>query len=82
MQKEDIIIKLKDIIKPYSGNQQVWENLNEKTDFINDLKINSASLVDIVLDIEEQFDVVIETADMERMLNVQAAVDIVKTKLA
>lgn len=82
MTREDIIIKLKEIIKPYSGNAQAWENLDEETDFINDLKINSANLVDIVLDIEERFDVVIETADMERMLTVKAAVDIVQTKHA
>jgi acyl carrier protein len=82
MDKQELINKLKPIIKPYSNNMAALENMNEDTDFIKDLNINSANLVDIVLDIEEQFDVVIENTDMERMLNIRAALDIIETKLA
>lgn len=77
-----LIGKLKEIIKPYTTNLEEYENLNEDTDFINDLNINSANLVDIVLDIEQIFDVVIDNADMERMLNVRTAVEIIEIKLA
>jgi acyl carrier protein len=38
--------------------------------------------VDIVLDIEEDFDIVIDNADMERMLDVKTALEIIETKLA
>ena len=82
MDKNELINKLKTIIKPYSTNAEALENMTEDTDFINDLNINSANLVDIVLDIEEVFDIVIDNTDMERMLNVKAAVDIIETKLA
>jgi len=82
MKKEETILKLKNIVKPYIKNQEAFENLNENTDFINDLKINSANLVDVILDIEEAFDIVIDNSSMERMLNVQAALEIIKTKLA
>ncbi|KGO94722.1 acyl carrier protein [Flavobacterium subsaxonicum] len=82
MNKEDLIAKLKVIVKPYTTNTVAYDNLNENTDFINDLNINSANLVDIVLDIEEAFDIVIENADMERMLDVKTAVEIIETKLA
>lgn len=81
MNKEETILKLKNIVKPYIKNQEAFENLNENTDFINDLKINSANLIDVILDIEEVFDIVIDNASMERMLNVQAALDIIETKL-
>ncbi|MBB2950363.1 acyl carrier protein [Sphingobacterium sp. JUb56] len=81
MNKEMLIGKLKEIIKPYTTNLEAYENLNEDTDFINDLNINSANLVDIVLDIEQIFDVVIDNADMERMLNVRTAVEIIEIKL-
>ena len=77
-----LIGKLKEIIKPYTTNLEEYENLNEDTDFINDLNINSANLVDIVLDIEQIFDVVIDNTDMERMLNVRTAVEIIEIKLA
>jgi acyl carrier protein len=82
MNKEELIAKLKDIIKPYTANIDAYDNLTENTDFINDLGINSANLVDIVLDIEENFDVVIDNTDMERMLDVKTAVEIIETKLA
>ncbi|WP_400260796.1 acyl carrier protein [Sphingobacterium sp. SG20118] len=82
MNREHLIAKLKDIIKPYTTNDEALENLTEDTDFIHDLNVNSANLVDIVLDIEESFDVNIDNADMERMLNVRSAVEIIETKLA
>lgn len=82
MHKEETILKLKNIIKPYIKNQEAFENLNENTDFINDLKINSANLVDVILDIEEAFDIVIDNASMERMLDVRSALEIIKIKLA
>lgn len=82
MNKEETISTLKSIVKPYIKNQEAFENLNENTDFINDLKINSANLVDVILDIEEAFDIVIDNASMERMLNVQSALDIIGSKLA
>lgn len=82
MNKEETILQLKSIVKPYIKNQEAFDNLNENTDFINDLKINSANLVDVILDIEEAFDIVIDNASMERMLNVQSALEIIETKLA
>ncbi|AIM37449.1 acyl carrier protein [Sphingobacterium sp. ML3W] len=82
MNREHLIEKLKDIIKPYTTNDEALENLTEDTDFIHDLNVNSANLVDIVLDIEESFDVIIDNADMERMLNVRSAVEIIEIKLA
>lgn len=82
MNKEELVAKLKLIIKPYTTNTEAYDNLNENTDFIKDLNINSANLVDIVLDIEENFDIVIDNTDMERMLNVKAAVEIIETKLS
>lgn len=82
MNKSEIIEQLKTVVKPYIKNQEAFENLNENTDFINDLKINSANLVDVILDIEEVFDIVIDNDSMEKMLNVQSALEIIETKLA
>lgn len=80
MNREEIIEKVKNIVKPYTENAEALEQLNEQTDFIKDLNINSANLVDIVLDIEEKFEIVIDNTEMERMLNVAAAIDIIESK--
>jgi len=81
MNKEEITEQLKVIIKPYVKNSEAFESLNENTNFITDLNINSANLVDIILDIEEQFDVVIDNISMERMLDVKSALEIITNKL-
>lgn len=81
MSREELIEKIKVIIKPYVANHEAFEKLNEETDFIRDLHINSANLVDIILDIEETFSVVIDNTEMEKMLNVKAAIDIIQPKL-
>lgn len=79
--KDELIDQLKAIVKPYVQDETAFQNLTEKTDFINDLKINSANLVDIALDVEEAYDIEIDNEAMERMLTVGASVDIIREKL-
>ena len=80
MNREEAISKLKAIVKPYVKDQEAFDGLHEDTDFIKDLKINSANLVDIVLDVEEAFDIVIDNESMEKMLDVKTALEIIETK--
>lgn len=82
MDKQETIEQLKSILKPYIQNQEEFDTLTEDTDFINDLKINSANLVDVILDIEEKFDIIIDNESMERMLDLKSAMDIIETKLS
>jgi acyl carrier protein len=82
MTNSEIIEKLKLIVKPFVQDQNAFDNLTESTDFLTDLKINSANLVDIVLDIEDAFGIEIDNQSMEKMLNIQATLDIIETKLA
>lgn len=82
MNREETIEKLKGIVKPYIHNQEAFDSLTESTDFIKDLQINSANLVDVILDIEEEFDIVIDNESMERMVDVKSAMEIIETKLS
>tara|TARA_B100000579_G_C22043101_1_gene493571 strand:- start:192 stop:443 length:252 start_codon:yes stop_codon:yes gene_type:complete len=82
MTREKLITSLQKIVKPYIQDQKAFENLNEETDFINDLKINSANLIDIILDLEDEFDIEIDDESMENMLSVKSALDIIENKLA
>ena len=81
MIKKELITSLKKIIKPYVQDQEAFNNLSEETDFINDLKINSANLVDVILDVEDEFDIEIDNESMEKMLSVKSAIDIIEIKL-
>ena len=80
MTKEEIINKLTTIVKPYVQNEEAFKNITENTDFINDLEINSANLVDIVLDVEDEFNIEIDNDSMDKMLSVIAVVEIIKEK--
>ncbi|WP_299223388.1 acyl carrier protein [uncultured Psychroserpens sp.] len=82
MTKDELISKLKTIVQPYIQDEEAFNNLSEKTDFINDLKINSANLVDVILDVEDEFDIRIENEDMEKMISVEAVMAIVNEKLS
>lgn len=82
MTNEELVEKLKVIVKPYVKNEEGFKNMNESTDFLNDLKINSANLVDVILDVENEFDIIIDNDSMEKMLNVKAAMEIITTKLS
>ncbi len=82
MNREALITTLKKIVKPYIQDEEAFANLTEDTDFINDLKINSANLVDVVLDVEDEFDIEIDNDSMEQMLSVKVALDIIESKLS
>tara|TARA_B100000795_G_scaffold191967_1_gene146479 strand:- start:322 stop:576 length:255 start_codon:yes stop_codon:yes gene_type:complete len=82
MTRKELIISLQKIVKPYVQNQEAFKNLSEETDFINDLKINSANLVDVILDVEDEFGIEIDNESMEKMLSVKSAMDIIESKLA
>ena len=81
MDKEQAIQKLKEIVKPYVKEANLLESINEDTDFINDLNINSANLVDVVLDVEEVFDIEIDADSMEKMRDVKSALAVIEEKL-
>ena len=82
MDQTTLIAAIKEIVTPYTKNEEALNNINENTDFVNDLQINSANLVDIILDVEEKFNIVVDNDSMERMLNVKAAMEIIESKLS
>jgi acyl carrier protein len=81
MNKEELLSRLKVIVSNYTQNKEALNSINEDTDFLKDLKINSANLVDVVLDVEEEFGIEIDNLSMEKMLNVRAAIEIIESKL-
>ncbi len=81
MQDEQRYQKLKEIIKIYLPEDVSVEQVGQESHFIEELNINSANLVDIVLDVEDTFDIMLENEDMEQMQTVQDALAIIDKKL-
>lgn len=82
MNEKELIEKLKTIITPYVDQKSLLDSLSLETDFINDLQINSAHLVDVVLDVEDVFDIEIDNDSMELMTNVKNSLEVIESKLA
>ncbi len=82
MTKEERYQKLKDIIKIYLPEDVMITEVKEYSNFISELNINSANLVDIVLDVEDAFDIRLENEDMDQMQTVADALRIIETKLS
>ena len=75
MEREEVKNKLEEIIKPYVQDMEAFGNISETTDLLKYLKINSAHLIDIVLDVEEAFDIEIDDESVEKMITVKDSVD-------
>lgn len=80
MTDQEILPKLKKIVTPYTQNKVALEDFGTDTDLINDLGINSANLVDVVLDVEDEFNIEIDNDSMDGMLTVGDAISIIRKK--
>ncbi|MCM4166381.1 Acyl carrier protein [Arenibacter antarcticus] len=73
---------LRDIVKLYLPEDVSISDITEESNFISELNINSANLVDIILDVEDAYDIKLENEDMDQMQTVRDALRIVAQKLA
>lgn len=74
--------KLKNVIKIYLPEDVSPEEITEDSTFLEQLNINSAHMVDIVLDVEEIYDIILQNEDLEKMRTVKDAIEIIDKKLA
>jgi len=77
MPHTDLHGQLMAIIKPYLPEPELLESATEESDFLRDLKINSAHMIDVVLDVEEAFDIRIEDEDAEKLKTVGDALQLI-----
>jgi acyl carrier protein len=75
---KDELIK---IIEPYVPDKELLNNLTEETTLIEDLQINSANVIDIVLDIEEKYDIIIDDDSISKMETIGSALKIIDEKI-
>ncbi len=82
MTRETVKTDLINIIKPYLPEEIMEKEVSEDNHLINDLMINSAHIVDIVLDIEDKFDIMIDDDVIGEMNTVQDSINVVLQKTA
>ena len=82
MSKEQVMGQVVDIIRPYVKEEKALATLTEATSILEDLKVNSARLVDIVLAFEDVFDIEVEDDDADKVKTIGDATKLVLTKIA
>ena len=82
MTRQEILTELKKVISPYTTNKEMLAQINEDTDLLKDLKINSANLVDIIIDAEAKYDIEIDYDEADKMMNVGSCIDVISEKIA
>ncbi|MGJ8666014.1 MAG: acyl carrier protein [Patiriisocius sp.] len=81
MTSEAIYAKLLPIVKTYLPEDVDENDINPDSDLTKELNINSAHLVDVVLDVEDTFDVAFANEDMEKLRTINDAIAIIQAKL-
>ena len=81
MDKATVRGQIYTMLKKYTRKPEVWETATDDSKILQDLKINSARLVDITLEMEDTFDIEIDNDAMDRIISINDAIDVVMEKL-
>lgn len=82
MNRDEIFEKVKSIVAVFCKNQANLENATDTTRFLEDLDINSARLVDIILDMEDSFNIEIDDESADKITTIGDAVEFILKKQA
>jgi acyl carrier protein len=77
----EIFDRVVKILTPYVKNQQALESASLATHILDDLKVNSARLVDVVLEFEDVFNIEIDDDDVDKVETVGNAVELIEAKI-
>jgi acyl carrier protein len=81
MDRRAILDELKKVLSPYTENKELLENIDDKTNLVKDLKINSANLVDIIIDAEAKYNIEIDFDSAEKIVTVGNCIDAIAEKI-
>ncbi|PIP38432.1 MAG: acyl carrier protein [Desulfobacterales bacterium CG23_combo_of_CG06-09_8_20_14_all_51_8] len=81
MKTEEIFETVVGIIREFVKEPERLANVGMKTAIIQDLKVNSARLVDIIIKAEDAFDIAIDDDYADAIKTVGDAVHVVERKL-
>lgn len=82
MDENEVFKTVVTILKPFVKNQEAFAKVGLDTSIQKDLKVNSARMVDIVLEVEERFDIQVKDEDADKVRTVGDAVRIVLAQKA
>ncbi len=80
MNDAEIFERVLKILTPHVRDQEALEKVGAETHILDDLKVNSARLVDVVLAFEDEFDIEIPDEDVDSVNTVGDCVKMIVEK--
>lgn len=80
MEQKEVFDKVVGILKPFVKNNEALATVAMETSILKDLKVNSARLVDVVLEIEDNFGIEVKDEDADKVKTVGDAVKLILAK--
>jgi acyl carrier protein len=80
MTQAEAFEKVLEILEPHVKNRAALADASDTTHILDDLKVNSARLVDIVLAFEDEFDIEIPDEDVDSVNTVGDCVQLILDK--
>ena len=81
MQEQQIFQSMVNILKPYTKDAALLERATRETHILNDLKVNSARLVDVIIKCEDVFGITVDDDEADTIRTIGNAVDLINAKL-
>jgi len=81
MEQSEVLERVVKILTPWVKNEGALEQVGMETSILDDLKVNSARLVDVVIAFEDDFDIEIADEDVDSVNSVGDAVNLILAKL-
>jgi len=81
MEQSEVMDGVVKILTPWVKNQDALASVGMETSILDDLKVNSARLVDVVIAFEDEFDIEIADEDVDLVNTVGDAVNLIVSKL-
>ncbi len=77
---DNVYEKVVEIVTPFAKDKEALKNISPESSFLKDLQVSSSRLVDIILAIEDKFDVEVKDDEADKIVTVGAAVALIKEK--
>ncbi len=81
MTRDEVFAKVVAIVAPFAKDKDALENVTDETNLLEDFKVNSARLVDIILEFEDAFDIEVDDEDADAVNTVGDAVQLIMSKI-
>lgn len=81
MDEKKIFDEMVNILRAYTKDAALLETATPDTHILNDLKVNSARLVDVIIKCEDVFEISVDDDEADKIRTIGDVVTIIKQKL-